>query len=229
MDNLRKRFMGDTSNLLKDFAENPEVLVSDLMPVVRNGIKNLIEADLDMNVEDNISSAENILEYCKTKKPKLIVIDCFLLKEGPEFIKKIKKISPNTNILVLTLEKDPIDVYDAMNSGATGYVLKTAPVEVLMDAISRTMNGETYLAKNMIMRLFQNVSTSEKTGNPYGLSNREMDVLKEISKGKTNKEIATALGISIRTVETHRYNLRSKTDAYTNSKLVKIAKQLGLD
>lgn len=216
-------------NSIENLEVGSDVIVSDLQPVVRNGVKNLIEANLNTDVEHSISSPEEILDYCKSKKPKLIVIDCFLLDEGPEFIKQIKEASPNTNILILTLEEDPTDVYIAMNFGATGFVSKTAPVEALNDAIARTMKGETYLAKNMIMRLVENVSTKEKTGNTFGLTKREMDVLREISNGKTNKEIASALTISIRTVETHRHNLRNKTSAYTNSKLTRIAKQLGLN
>lgn len=213
---------------LRNYDDGVNVLVSDSQPVIRTGVKNIIESDLGIEVENTLECAELILEYCQKKNPRLIIIDCFLIKEGPDFIRKIKEVSPETNILVLTLEDDPIDVCMAMNYGASGYVLKTASMDSLKDAILRTFNGETYLAKNMVMHLVETVSSTEKSGNSFGLSKRELQVLTEISKGKTNKEIAYSLQISIRTVETHRYNIRGKTSAYTNAKLIKIAKQLGL-
>ena len=101
-------------------------------------------------------------------------------------------------------------------------------IEALKEAISRTLRGEIYLANRLSKRDVVKVSSTDKTGNMYGLSKREIDVLRELSRGKINKEIATGLNISIRTVEKHRSNLRSKTATYSTSKLNAIASQMGL-
>lgn len=205
-----------------------EVVVVDTQAVVRNGVRSIIENSENFTVESAMETPQEVLEYCKVNQPELIIVDCFLMERGVNFIRDVKKISPTTNVLVLTLTEDPIDIRIALYEGATGYVLKTASEAVLLDAVRQTGRGNAYLPKSMLSNLVDAVNMAQSKGNGFGLTKRELDILRHISMGMTNKEIARQLKISVRTIETHRFNIRAKTSASSNSKLIQVARHLGL-
>lgn len=203
-----------------------EIVVADNEAVVRSGVKTIVEEKTDITVMAGISSASEVLSYCEEQQPPLIVVDCFLFDDGPGFIKAIKHVSPKTHVLVLTLQDSPINIKLALTEGATGYVLKTADEEALIDAVLQTLQGNTYLPPNMLNQLMSFVNMAKNNGNSFGLTDREIEVITYISKGFSNKQIAREMDISVRTVETHRYNLKTKTMATSTSQLVEIAQHI---
>lgn len=204
-----------------------QIVVADNETAVRSGVKTIIEEKTDIDVVAGISSADEVLAFCKEKQPPLIVVDCFLFDDGPNFIKAVKQISPKTHVLVLTLKNDPLNIKLALTEGASGYVLKTADEAALIEAVMQTIQGNTYLPPNMLNQLMSFVNAPQaNNNNSFGLTGREVEIINLISNGYTNKQIARELDISVRTVETHRYNLKAKTAATSTSQLVQIAKHI---
>lgn len=203
-----------------------QIVVADNETVVRSGVKTIIEEKTGINVMAGISSSQEVLAYCETHQPQLIVVDCFLFDDGPNFIKAVKEVSPKTYVLVLTLKDDPLNIKLALTEGASGYVLKTADEAALIEAVLQTIRGNTYLPPNMLNQLISFINTPQNNSNSFGLTEREIEIINYISKGYTNKQIAKELDISVRTVETHRYNLKSKTLATSTSQLVQIANHI---
>lgn len=204
------------------------VVVVDIQAVVRIGVRSIIENSEKFAVQSNLETVKEIIEYCEREKPELIVVDCFLVDQGPGIIRKIRDCSPNSNVLVLTMTEDPIDIQAALYEGAIGYVSKNASEKVLTEAITQTARGNSYIPKAMISSLVGKFNSRQNKSNGFGLTRREIEILSGIIKGMTNKEMARLLKLSVRTIEAHRSNIRTKTSAKTNAKLFQVARHLEL-
>jgi two-component system response regulator NreC len=201
------------------------VILADDHEVVRDGIRMIIEAEGDMEVVAEEGDADAARRRVSGLKPSVLVLDLNMPgTPSMEVLPTLAEASPETTVVVLTMQEDPNFAREAFRRGANGYVLKHAAGRELVEAIRETVAGRRYVNPTLGAQL-----AAEPEGTPADLTPRESEVLGLIAAGYTNPEIAERLVISIRTVETHRAAIHRKLDTVNRAELVAFAKQHGLD
>jgi DNA-binding NarL/FixJ family response regulator len=196
------------------------IVIADDHAVVRRGLKQVLGAESDFEVLAEAGDIDDARRYVRGHRPDVLVLDLNL--PGGSSLKHIPAIraeSPDTQIVVLTMQNEPAYAREALGAGALGYVLKEAAETELVEAVRRAAVGDTYLNP----RLGARVAAEPPPGPPDGLSEREVDVLRMISLGYTNAEIAEQLYLSVRTVETHRAHIQQKLRLGSRAELVRYA------
>ena len=194
------------------------VLIADDHGVVREGLASMINRNrADMTVVGEASNGREALELWKQEQPDVTLLDLRMPElDGVDVIKEIRARDKSARIIVLTTFDGDEDIYRAIRAGAKGYLLKDITREALLDSIRRVHLGETCVPLHLIAKLTDRVSGET-------LSERELEVLRLMAKGKSNKEIATALFISEGTVKSHgksifaKLNVTSRTEAVTEA------------
>src|ERR1700747_1289812 len=194
------------------------VLIGDDHGVVREGLASMINRNrADMTVVGEASNGREALELWQQEHPDVTLLDLRMPEmDGVDVIKEIRVRDKNARIIVLTTFDGDEDIYRAIRAGAKGYLLKDITREALMDSIRRVHIGETCVPLHLIAKLTDRVSGET-------LSERELEVLRLMAKGKSNKEIASALFISEGTVKSHgksifaKLNVASRTEAVTEA------------
>ncbi len=200
------------------------IVLADDHPMVRSGLKLLLEREPDMEVLAEASDAETACRYVRGHHPQVVILD--LNMPGLPTLDAIPILvdeAPETRIVVLTMQREPAFAREALSAGATGYVLKDAADRELVEAVRLAAAGETYLNP----RLGAQLAKAPK-GPPDDLSQRELDVLRRIALGHTNNEIAGELFLSVRTIETHRGHIQQKLQRTSRAELVEYALRRGL-
>lgn len=207
------------------------VLLVDDHAVVREGTRQLLEREPDIAVVGEAGTGEEAVRLAQTLQPDVVVMDVRMPgMGGVEATKRIKQHQPGVEILVLTAHDDDQYVFTLLEAGATGYLLKTAPVSELVKAIHEVNEGQSALDPAVARKVVQQVKSGgrPKQQEAYeSLTEREQEVLKLLAEGKTNKEIADALIISDRTVQTHLSNIFSKMDVSSRTEAVLVAIRRG--
>jgi two-component system, NarL family, response regulator NreC len=202
------------------------VLVDD-HEVVRSGLRMLLDAEEGFEVVAEAGDLESGRSYVRAHRPRVLVLD-LNMPEGSTLplIPELREQSPDTAVVVLTMQNDPAFAREAMRSGALGYVLKQSAGTELVDAVRAAAEGETYLNP----RLGAQVAAAplEPSGPPDELTERELEILRLIALGHTNTEIAGQVYLSVRTVESHRAHIQQKTGRSTRADLVRYALDHGL-
>lgn len=202
------------------------IVLADDHLVVRSGLRMLVESEPDMEVVAEASDVDAARRYVLGHKPAVLVLDLNMPGEASlPAIPSILEVSPDTRIVVLTMQDDPAFAREALSNGATGYVLKEAADDELVKAIRLAANGKTYLQPSLGARL---AIAGLDAGPASELTERERGVLSLIALGHTNAAIAEQLFLSVRTVESHRANIQSKLDVTTRAELVRYALDNGL-
>ncbi|MGA6946924.1 MAG: response regulator transcription factor [Solirubrobacterales bacterium] len=207
-------------------AESIEIVVADDHPVVRSGLRSVLAEHGDMEVVGEAADAEETIRKVNAFKPDVLVLD-LMMPGGPtvDSISELRKISPDTQIIVLTMQSDPAYARTALREGASGFILKEAAKDTLADAVRKVAAGGTYVDPVVGVRLARE---PEFEGPPDGLSGREAQVLGLVALGHTNHEIADRLFISVRTVEAHRTHIQQKISFGSRAELVRYALDHGL-
>ena len=223
-DNIKS----DDSGSAKPVANSPSdvqlpkpcirVLIADDHGVVREGLVSMIQRNrADMAVVGEASNGRDAIELWKKQRPDVTLLDLRMPElDGVEVIKEIRATDKNARIIILTTFDGDEDIYRAIQAGAKGYLLKDVAREALMDSIRRVHMGETSVPLHLVAKLTDRVSGET-------LSQRELEVLKLMGEGKSNKEIATALFISEGTVKSHgkaifiKLNVTSRTQAVADA------------
>jgi two-component system, NarL family, response regulator NreC len=210
-----------------------KILLVDDHAVVRMGLKMLLNTNPEMEVIGEASEGNEGIKKALKLKPDVVVMDLSMPhgKDGLSATTELKKIKPEINILILTMHDDEEYLFRAIQGGASGCILKSAPHDELMSAIESVAKGDAYLHPSATKRLMEEYLGSVKhDGNDtYNLlSDREKEVLTLVAKGYSNKEIAEQLIISVKTVETHKGNLMEKLQMKTRPELVEYAVRKGL-
>jgi two-component system nitrate/nitrite response regulator NarL len=199
------------------------VMLVDDHSVVRAGLKHLLESDARVTVVGEAANATEAVSRAAELKPDLIVLDITMPgASGLTVLGRLREVSGGAHVVVLSMHSDVEYVREAERLGAAGYVLKDDAAVELADAIASIRRGERYRSAKLAKR----AETSSRADDP--LTPREREVLKGIANGQTNKEVATTLGISHRTVETHRENIMRKLNVHTVPGLTRYAIDHGL-
>ena len=205
------------------------VLIADAHPLFREGLRINLEQHNEFKVIGEKHDSRSLLVASKKENPAVVIMDIFMSGfEGFNLITKFQKVSPDTRILIASDNEDLIDVQFALSEGASGYILKNASSEEFINAIRVISTDGSYLPSSLMNNLIEAANKARSTGNMFGLTTRELDILRELACGSCNKIIARKLNISVRTVETHRQNIRQKTGTFATADLIRIAGRLGL-
>ncbi|QUX94402.1 DNA-binding response regulator [Marinomonas sp. CT5] len=202
------------------------LLVDDHM-LVLDGLQARLELEDNIDVIATASDGLSALEKAQETQPDLVLMDVSMpVLNGLEATKRFKAEQPNVKILMLSMHNDKEYILSLIQSGANGYVLKDVSSEELVQAINTVCQGGTYFSSGASDSLFSAAPPPPKESEE--LTKRETSVLKALAAGLSNKEIAQLLDISVRTVETHRQNVKNKLDIHTSAGLIKyaLAKQL---
>jgi len=198
------------------------VLIADDHSVVREGLVSLIGRRADMTVVGEASNGREAVDLWKKLRPNVTLLDLRMPElDGVGAIRQIREHHEGARILVLTTFDGDEDIYRAIQAGAKGYLLKDVPREALMDCIRRVHAGETCVPVHLAAKLAERVSGET-------LSAREIDVLKLMAQGKSNKEIGSALFISEGTVKSHVKAIFAKMNVISRTEAVATATRRGL-
>lgn len=199
--------------------EKIKVVLADDHVVVRSGIKNLLENEGDVEVIGEASNGEEALQVVQKLKPDLLIIDIRMpVMNGLDATKMLTQTTTSTKALILSMHDDEDYILQSIESGASGYLLKDTSKDEFMKAIKTIYQGGKYFSgdiSQVLVNSYLNVKdrkVTKKIGgtNNYDITKREKQILKMIADGIGNKEIAEQLGKSIRTIETHRFNIMKK-------------------
>ena len=199
------------------------IVLADDHAVVRSGLRMVLEREDGFVVVSEAGDADAALRTVLGHKPTVLVLDLNMPGEltSLEAIPRVAEVSPDTRVVVLTMQEDPEFARRALRAGAAGYVLKEAADDELVEAVRRAAAGGTYLNPSLGATLA--AAPPEPAGPPDDLTEREADILGLIALGHTNAEIAGQLFLSVRTVESHRAHIQQKLGRSTRAELVRYA------
>lgn len=205
------------------------IMVVDDHPIVRHGLVSLLEAENDLDVVDQCDNPRDTLEKLDEKSIDVLVMDLSLGgMDGLELIKNIKARFPDVRILVVSIHDEKLFAERALAAGAMGYLGKDAAVKHIVEAVRRVLSEQVYLSEEMSDRLLRSLVAGgkEEVRSPLErLSDRELEVLRLLGHGKGTRDVATELGLSVKTIETYRENIKHKLDLKDSNEMIRFAVQ----
>jgi two-component system response regulator NreC len=203
------------------------ILIADDHGVLRAGLRALLNEETDYEVVGEAATSDEAFRAAVELNPAFILMDLSMPGVGGiEITRQLKEKLPETKVLILTVHEDATLLREAMKAGAAGYVVKRAVESELIEAIETARRGDLYVHPSMTRALLSEERPSPATsrrGDTEALTNREVDVLRLIARGFTNRQIADDLFLSIRTVESHRANILQKLELSSRADLVRWA------
>jgi len=205
------------------------IVLADDHVLVRQGIRKLIEESPDLQVVGESSDGSELFELLRNVKADLAIVDITMPNiSGIEATKRIKALYPKIKVLILTMHKGKELLEHAIDAGADGYLLKEDAPKELLNAIRTIQQGRVYLSPLIVPTIQElYVQNHRKTAGSEILTVREAEILKLIAEGKSSKEIAAILFLSIRTVDNHRTNIMKKLNVRKSTDLVRYALSIG--
>lgn len=189
-----------------------KIIIADDHPLIRQGLRVVIEAQPDMELVAEASNGEQAIQQALALKPDIVIMDLQMpVKDGLAATREIAQANPQVQVLILTSFPDDDNVYTAIKAGAMGFLLKDSSAEYLLDAIRTVSRGESVLHPTIARKLMQEIRQPPRlppTTEP--LTPREVEVLGCLTQGMANQQIARQLSISVRTVSTHVRNILDK-------------------
>jgi two-component system, NarL family, response regulator NreC len=204
------------------------VLLADDHAVVRAGFRMILAAQSNIEIIGEASNGREAVEMAERSQPDVVVMDVTMPElNGIEATRRLGQSTPRTRILALSMHKDSVYVREILKAGARGYLLKDALDKDLVAAVEAVARGEGYLSPAVADAVLSDYR--KHVTDPLDLlSSREREVLQMIAEGKTNKEIATILKLSVYTVDAHRGRIMEKLNLHSTSELVRFAMRSGL-
>lgn len=200
------------------------VVIVDDHPMVAEGIQSVLESFDDIEVKATLTNGREAVGFLKNNTVDVVLMDLNMPDlSGLTATEMILESKPDTHILILTMHDSPEYISTALSHGARGYVLKDVPTDEIKTAIDTVMSGERYLCTGAKGSLEPNDSDDREP-----LTSREQTVLLQLAQGKSNKEVAIELNISVRTVETHRKNIKRKLGISSTAGLTRYAIEHGV-
>ena len=205
------------------------ILIVDDHAVVRSGLRHILDAEDDIETVAEAPNGERAVFEAMDHKPDVVLMDVVMPgKTGIEAARAVLQAVPDTRVLMLSMQDDPRYVREAFEAGASGYVMKEAADDEVVDAVRAVATGQRYLHPALGARLLEAESEQRKRDEEDPLSEREREVLRLLALGHTNQEIARMLYISVRTAETHRAHIMRKLGLSSRAELVRHALAEGL-
>lgn len=202
------------------------IVLADDHAIIRQGLALLVEAEQDMEVLARAGDGREALALIESLRPHVAILDVNMPEmTGIEVVRRVVDTGLDTQVILLTMHEDPSAVREALEAGASGYVLKDNSFEDLVLAIGTVMAGGTFVTPSVREKLRKLQSLGKTMGT---LSEQEREVLKQIAQGLSSKEIGRVMNISPRTVDTYRKRLMVKLDLHTIADLVRHAVRSGL-
>lgn len=193
-------------------------------PITRDGLAELVNYQEDLHVCGCASSVATAKAGIENARPDLAVVDVSLPDgHGIELVKDLHAVYPNLRMLVLSMHDEALYAERAFRAGASGYIMKQEPTEVVLAAMRRVLRGETYLSQKMQARVvlrFATGSAARVKSDMDGLTDRELEVFELIGRGRSTSEIARQLRLSVSTVETYRAHLKEKLQLRSGNELI---------
>ncbi|MBI4348589.1 MAG: response regulator transcription factor [Elusimicrobia bacterium] len=203
------------------------ILIVDDHPIVREGLQTLIDQEEDLQVCAIASDSKETLEQIESSKPDVAIVDFSLKDEdGISVIRNIRAKGLSLPVLVLSIHDEAIYAERVLRAGANGYLMKDEPTEKVLAALRQIIRGEVSVSDRIAGRLLQKMAGQQKIVSSHPvelLSDRELQVFRWIARGFGTRQIAEKLGLSIKTVETYRENIKRKLDLQSGSELVRHA------
>jgi len=205
-----------------------KILLADDHSLVRQGFSMILSAQSDMQIVGEASNGREAIELAEKLHPDVVVMDVTMPElNGIEATRRIAESAPRTRVLALSMHKDSVYVREILRAGARGYLLKDSADADLIAAVRSVAKGEAYLSPAVSDSVLTDYR--KHVSNPIDLlTTREREVLQMIAEGKTNKEIATTLNLSVYTIEAHRGRVMEKLNLHSTGELVRFALRNGL-
>jgi two-component system response regulator NreC len=209
------------------------VLLAEDHTIVRKGLRALLDDETDIEVVGEAEDGRETVRQVERVHPDVVLMDITMpLLNGVEATRQIKAQYPEVQVLGLTRHENEEYIYQLLRAGASGYVVKQAAPAELVEAIRAVSQSETYLSPSInasvVEEYIRQAKAMVKSGPDERLTPREREVLQLVAEGRTNREIAQVLSISVKTVEHHRANLMSKLDLYSAAELTQYAIRTGV-
>ncbi|HST90501.1 MAG TPA: response regulator transcription factor [Ktedonobacterales bacterium] len=209
------------------------VLLADDHTILRAGLKMMLNAQPDIEVVGEASDGRQVVVEAQRLLPDVILMDITMPEvNGIEATRQVKRLLPETRVLVLTMHENEEYLFQMLRAGAAGYMLKEAADTELISAIRVVSSGRFYLSPSaqtmMVSDYLQRVRTGEERDSYGALTEREREILKLVAEGYTNAQIGERLFISPKTVDTHRTHIMDKLNLHSRAELVKYAMRRGL-
>jgi DNA-binding NarL/FixJ family response regulator len=203
------------------------ILIVDDHPIVRLGIRTMLAGTPDMVLCGEAESAEAALESMPTCKPDVVIVDLSLGKmSGLELIRELRKANPLLPTIVLSMHDEALFAKRALSSGARGYVMKSEAVGSLVDAIREVRAGRIYVSPRVSQQVLERLNLGALGPRQHWLetlTDRELEVFELIGRGVSTAEIAERMHVSVKTVETHRSNIKAKLNVEDSNALIRLA------
>jgi DNA-binding NarL/FixJ family response regulator len=221
------RRMSDTNSK----AQRKKILIVDDHAFVRQGLRDFIEREPDLSVCGEADGRADALRLCADLSPDLVLIDLLMGQDsGLDLIKDIAAQFPGLKTLVLSMQDEMLYAERVLRAGASGYVSKDVPPDRLVEAVRRVLGGGVYTSETVKQKIMQSVQRKESGGDPVNsLSDRELAVFEQIGKGQSTADIAEAMRLSVKTVETYRARIKTKLGVRGPTELVHRAVQRIID
>jgi DNA-binding NarL/FixJ family response regulator len=205
------------------------LLVADDHPIVREGLMRVLEATRGMRVVAEAKDGHAVLRLVEETDVDVVLLDISM--PGPgflELLKRLKKLKPRLPVLVLSVHPEEQFATQALRAGAAGYLTKNQSPDQLVDAITKVLRGGRYITPSLAERLASSLATDHDGAPHEELSSREFQVLCLLGSGKTARDVAEEISLSVKTVNTYRERLRQKLGLRNNAEVVRYAVEHGL-
>jgi DNA-binding NarL/FixJ family response regulator len=209
-------------------SKRTRILLADDHAVVRHGFRRILDAQEDMEVVGEVSNGREAVDRSAAIQPDVVIMDVTMPElNGIEATRRIAEQVPRTRILALSMHRDSVYVREILRAGARGYLLKDSSEADLVSAVRAVAQGEGYLSPAVSEAVLSDYR--KHVTNPVDLlTSREREVLQLVAEGRTNKEIANSLNLSVYTVEAHRGKIMEKLNLHSASEMVRFAIRNGL-
>jgi DNA-binding NarL/FixJ family response regulator len=204
-------------------------LIVDDHPVTREGLHAALDLSEDVEVVGEAQSGEEAVEQARVLSPDIVYMDVRMPGMGGiEATKAIREASPDTRVILFTVDESRASISEAIQAGVSGYLLKDASADALVDAAQKAVEGGAVIHPQLTKTFIEEVHLSDSPAEQAPLSKREREILQKVADGATTRQVATDLGISPHTVKTHLERIFEKLDANDRAQAVAIAIRTGI-